>query len=132
MKKCPSCSEPVQGRTDKKFCSPCCKSAYHYQQNRDRPNNLFKQIDDQMKHNRRILKEYNKAGKATVRKEVLEKAGFSPQYFTHYRSGGLLESQKRKRVLVLLRIWLYEAARKRQKQIRAGAVAALYEVTQQP
>ena len=87
MRKCPSCGEPVQGRTDKKFCTPYCKSAYHYQQNRDRSDNLFKRIDNQLKQNRRILKEYNKAGKATVRTEVLEQAGFSPKYFTHYWKG---------------------------------------------
>ena len=84
MKKCPACGELVQGRIDKRFCSPYCKSAYHYQQNRDRPDNLFKEIDDQLKRNRRILKEYNKAGKATVREEVLKKAGFLPKYFTHF------------------------------------------------
>ncbi|MGB3849468.1 MAG: hypothetical protein WA958_05830 [Tunicatimonas sp.] len=71
MRKCPSCGEPVQGRIDKRFCSPYCKSAYHYQQNRDRSDNLFKRIDNQLKQNRRILKKYNKAGKATVRTEVL-------------------------------------------------------------
>ncbi len=84
MRKCPTCGESVQGRTDKKFCTPYCKSAYHYQQNRDRPDNLFQQIDHQLKQNRRVLKEFNKAGKSTVRKEVLEKAGFSPRHFTHY------------------------------------------------
>jgi len=30
------------------------------------------------------LKLYNKAGKATLRKEVLLEEGFNPRYFTHY------------------------------------------------
>jgi len=34
--------------------------------------------------NRRLLKAYNKAGKATVRKETLLSDGFNPKYFTHY------------------------------------------------
>jgi hypothetical protein len=34
--------------------------------------------------NRRILKNFNKAGKATVRKEVLIEQGFNPKHFTHY------------------------------------------------
>jgi len=31
-----------------------------------------------------ILKDYNRGGKVTVRKEVLLNEGFDPQYFTHY------------------------------------------------
>ncbi len=84
MKSCPECGKELIGRVDKKFCSSYCKSAYHYQQNRDNEKNLFKQIDDQLKLNRRILKEYNKGGKATVRKEILLKEKFDPKYFTHY------------------------------------------------
>ena len=84
MKSCPACGETIEGRIDKKFCSTYCKSAFHYRKNRDRADNLFKEIDDQLKLNRRILKEYNKAGKVTIRKEVLIKEGFVPKYFTHY------------------------------------------------
>jgi hypothetical protein len=84
MKKCPSCGEELKGRVDKKFCSPYCKSSFHYQQNRDDEKNFFKKIDDQLKLNRRILKEFNKAGKAIVRKETLLENGFNPKNFTHY------------------------------------------------
>ena len=84
MKSCPECGKDLVGRVDKKFCSSYCKSAFHYQKNRDNEKNLFRKIDDQLKLNRRILKEYNKGGKATVRKELLLKEGFTPQYFTHY------------------------------------------------
>jgi hypothetical protein len=69
---------------DKKFCSPYCKSAYHYQQNKKKESSLYQSIDRQLKTNRRILKLYNKAGKATVRKEKLLSEGFNPRYFTHY------------------------------------------------
>ncbi|MGD1960374.1 MAG: hypothetical protein ACFB2Y_16050 [Fulvivirga sp.] len=84
MKTCPSCGEQITGRLDKKFCTPYSKSAYHYLKNRDRPQSQFKKIDKQLKLNRRILKEYNKAGKATVRKSVLLREAFNPKYFTHY------------------------------------------------
>ena len=84
MKACPNCGERFEGRVDKKFCSPYCKSAYHYQANRDKPETLFKTIDNQLKVNRRILKEYNKGGKVTVRKEELLDEGFNPKFFTHY------------------------------------------------
>lgn len=84
MRKCPECGKELIGRIDKRFCSSYCKSSYHYVKNRDNTGNLFKKIDNQLKQNRRILKEYNKGGKATVRIEVLHQKGFNPNYFTHY------------------------------------------------
>ena len=84
MPDCLHCHEPLVGRSDKKFCSPYCKSTYHYQQNKVRESSLFVKIDLQLKMNRRLLKAYNKAGKATVRKETLLSDGFNPKYFTHY------------------------------------------------
>jgi len=84
MSHCPECGEIVTGRVDKKFCSVYCKSAYHNQLNKDKEDNLFKKIDKHLKLNRRILKEYNKAGKATVRKSTLISEGFNPKYFTNY------------------------------------------------
>lgn len=83
-KKCAECGESLEGRVDKLFCNPYCKSSYHYREHRDDDTNLFKKIDDQLKLNRRVLKNYNKAGKAIVRKEELLKEGFSPKFFTHY------------------------------------------------
>ena len=86
MKKrpCKQCGEPVVGRLDKKFCRESCKSIYHYLQSQQKEESLFKTIDRQLKTNRRILKEFNRAGKATVRKQVLIDEGFNPKYFTHY------------------------------------------------
>ena len=84
MKVCPYCKEKVKGRIDKVFCTPYCKSSYHYQKTRDDENNLFKKIDDQLKLNRRLLKNYNKAGKAVIRKDELLEVGFNPKHFTHY------------------------------------------------
>ncbi|GAL64765.1 hypothetical protein JCM19300_123 [Algibacter lectus] len=37
-----------------------------------------------MKLNRKILKNFNKSGKATVRAKVVLELGFNPKYFTHY------------------------------------------------
>ncbi|NOZ47241.1 MAG: hypothetical protein GXO79_10740 [Chlorobi bacterium] len=83
-KKCLECNEILKGRSDKKFCSVYCKSAYHYKKNQEKDDNLFMTIDKILKQNRRILKTFNKAGKATVRKETLIAEGFNPKYFTHY------------------------------------------------
>lgn len=81
---CLDCGKELMGRIDQKFCSPYCKSSYHYDRNKSKGDSLFKKIDNQLKLNRRILKNFNKAGKATVRKEVLLKEGFNPKNFTHY------------------------------------------------
>ena len=83
-KKCLYCKEEVEGRLDKLFCNPSCKSAHHYQKSLEKEANMYNRIDAQLKTNRRLLKNFNKAGKATIRKEKLIEAGFDPKYFTHY------------------------------------------------
>ena len=84
MKKCLNCNEEFNGRSDRIFCSPYCKSNYHYQQRKEKEDSLYVKITKQLRLNRKILKEYNKAGKSTVRKQVLIDAGFNPKIFTHY------------------------------------------------
>jgi len=84
MRSCLECKEKLEGRVDKLFCTPYCKSAYHYKANKENEANLYVTIDRQLKTNRRLLKLYNKAGKAYVRKELLLKDGFNPKFFTHY------------------------------------------------
>ena len=84
QKTCLSCGKPLKGRIDKKFCDPFCKSSYHYKRSQEAAPKFYNKVDNQLKQNRRILKEYNKAGKATVRAEVLYEQGFNPNFFTHY------------------------------------------------
>ena len=81
---CLDCDEPIKEGVDKKFCSEYCRSSYHYERNKQKEATLFKKIDTQLKLNRRLMKNFNKAGKAVIRKEVLLKEGFNPKYFTHY------------------------------------------------
>lgn len=84
MKKCIECGEKIEGRIDKIFCSPYCKSSYHHKKNRGKEQSFYLKIDKQLKLNRQLLNHFNKAGKAVIRKEDLLKAGFNPKYFTHY------------------------------------------------
>ena len=81
---CVHCNTPLEGRVDKLFCNPNCKSAYHYVKSQEKDASMYNRIDRQLKQNRRLLKNYNKAGKSTIRKENLINAGFEPKYFTHY------------------------------------------------
>lgn len=83
-KTCCYCDKTLEGRSDKKFCDPYCKSAYHYQKSLEQSPKFYHKVDNQLKTNRRILKQFNKAGKSTVRASILIDEGFDPNFFTHY------------------------------------------------
>jgi hypothetical protein len=83
-RKCPQCNDSFEGRTDKVFCSDYCKSAFHYEKNKSKEKSRFKLVDEQLKTNRRILAKFNKSGKATVQKQIIEAEGFNPGFFTNY------------------------------------------------
>lgn len=83
-KECLHCGKPLEGRSDKKFCDPQCKSANQYEKEKQRPDRFYNKVDNQLKLNRRIMKEYNKGGKVTVRAKILLELGFNPKFFTHY------------------------------------------------
>jgi len=81
---CLACEKELKGRSDKRFCDLHCKSSYHYKRSLEEAPRFYNKVDNQLKQNRRILKEYNKAGKATLRATVLLEQGFNPNFFTHY------------------------------------------------
>lgn len=81
---CKHCGEEIQGRSDKLFCNPYCKSNFHYSQNKEEPDSMYKKIEKQLNKNRKLLQFYNQSGKATIRKEKLIEAGFNPRLMTHY------------------------------------------------
>lgn len=81
---CLACHTEIIGRSDKKFCDPHCKSHFQYQQIKDDKSSFHYKVTKQLKLNRKILKDHNKAGKATVRASDLKKLGFNPRIFTHY------------------------------------------------
>lgn len=84
---CLNCSLPVAGRTDKKFCDDACRSNYHGKfSNTDAA--YVKQINLQLKRNRKILLTLNPDGKAKVSRKELLAQGFDFQYFTGiYKTG---------------------------------------------
>ena len=83
-KECLHCGKELEGRTDKKYCDPQCKSSHQYKREKQQPERFYNKVDNQLRLNRRILKQYNKAGKATVRSKQLIEEGFHPKFFTHY------------------------------------------------
>lgn len=84
VRKCPVCENELRGRSDKKFCNPSCKSAFHYNALLEQGQSFYARVDRHLKKNRQLLKKYNKAGKSTVRAAVLIEEGFNPKFFTHY------------------------------------------------
>nr|WP_298895702.1 hypothetical protein [uncultured Psychroserpens sp.] len=81
---CLHCSKIIVGRSDKKYCDVHCKSLYQYQKSKTEAPRFYNKVDNQLKLNRKILKQYNRAGKATVRASVLHKEGFNSSFFTHF------------------------------------------------
>lgn len=82
-RQCLNCGAPLSGRIDKIFCTSNCRSAYHFEIRQTTERKYF-EVDKQLKINRKVLKKYNRNGKSTLRREVIHKEGFNPNYFTHY------------------------------------------------
>lgn len=81
---CLYCKNELVGRTDKKYCNLHCKSAYQYQKAKEQPGRFYNRVDNQLRLNRKLLKEYNKGGKVTVRAALLKEKGFDANFFTHF------------------------------------------------
>lgn len=84
MKKCLHCKKVLDGRSDKLYCDVHCKSAHQYLKTKKGEAGFYSKVDKQLKKNRSILKNYNKAGKAVVRASIMHGEGFDPNFFTHY------------------------------------------------
>ena len=61
MDQCIVCKKDMFGRSDKKYCSDHCRSAYYNQLNKD-ANNFVRNVNNTLRKNRRILKELNPSG----------------------------------------------------------------------
>ncbi len=81
-KLCLECSEPLLGRADKKFCSDQCRNTYNNRLNSD-STNLVRNINNQLRKNRRILSELNPEGKVKLHKDIMLSRGFSFKFVTH-------------------------------------------------
>lgn len=79
---CLFCNEPLKGRTDKKFCNSQCKSAYHNQASTN-AEAYIKQVNKQLRSNRRAMRKACPSGKATVRKAFLKTLGMDFKHITH-------------------------------------------------
>ncbi|MFT2011387.1 hypothetical protein ACMA1I_22130 [Pontibacter sp. 13R65] len=85
---CGQCGEALTGRADKRFCSDQCRAtAGNERKLRDRGEKIMREINALLRHNRQVLHKASPEGKTTLRRQVLELAGFDFRYFTHqYRT----------------------------------------------
>lgn len=80
---CLECGEPLQGRTDKKFCDDQCRSNYNNKLNSDATSDI-RNINNALRKNRRILLSVaGEEGKTKISRSKLNELGFNFKYFTH-------------------------------------------------
>jgi hypothetical protein len=84
MADCLECGRPLAGRIDKKFCSDMCRNAYNNRLNSD-SYNLIRNMNNQLRKNRRILEELCPEEKAKCSKSVLAGKGFDFNLITSVR-----------------------------------------------
>jgi len=80
---CLQCQKPVKGRSDKKFCTPACKSAFHNNISNIKLE-LFKETERVLRKNYTILDQHFNPGdkKVTIEADELDKEGFNWEYLT--------------------------------------------------
>ena len=79
---CLHCSEPLVGRSDKKFCDDHCRNTYHYENNREL-SNFTRKVNLRLRKNRNILARLNKHEKTKVHREQMLEEGFKFSYLTN-------------------------------------------------
>jgi len=91
IKTCLECGDPIKGRTDKKFCSDHCRTAFNNRLN-CKQTNYVRSVDHLLRKNRRILTSLNSTGKTKVKGVQLIEKGFDFSYFTNIhktKDGGI-------------------------------------------
>jgi predicted nucleic acid-binding Zn ribbon protein len=81
-RKCLECAEQLRGRTDQKFCSDQCRSAYNNKQYVE-TNTVIRMINRILKKNYSILNSLTAEGKTTATMNDLQKKGYRFDYFTY-------------------------------------------------
>jgi hypothetical protein len=81
LKQCLECSEPIKGRSDKKFCSDYCRNSYNNKVNIE-SKNLLRNINNRLSKNYKILNELNLTGKIKITKNKLVDKNFDFRLFT--------------------------------------------------
>ncbi len=84
-KVCLDCEQPIQGRSDKKFCDDNCRTNFHNQQ-KQHEEKVLRQINSILKRNRTILLRLSSGNNAIVPTNALVEANFNFHFCTHTQS----------------------------------------------
>ena len=84
MANCLECEKPLVGRVDKKFCSDMCRNSYNNRLNSD-SYNVVRNMNNQLRKNRRILEELCPEEKSKTTKGTLTSRGFDFNLITSVR-----------------------------------------------
>jgi hypothetical protein len=84
MKNCLECEKLLAGRVDKKFCSDMCRNSYNNRLNSD-SYNVIRNMNNQLRKNRRILEELCPEEKSRAAKTTLLAKGFDFHLITSIR-----------------------------------------------
>jgi hypothetical protein len=85
LKTCHECGEKIRGRSDKKFCSPDCRTCFH-NRHRGLESQVMRAINRVLLRNRKILMECaggNNSSRIPV--IILQSRGFDFSFYTHCR-----------------------------------------------
>lgn len=84
MRTCIECSIRIYGRSDKKYCSDSCRSAFNNRFNHSDVR-LIRQINKRLLRNRRILRHLMHLDALQISRTELIDIGFNFRYHTHIR-----------------------------------------------
>ncbi|MEQ9304315.1 MAG: hypothetical protein RJQ14_10415 [Marinoscillum sp.] len=80
-KQCIECGREFLGRSDKKFCSDGCRSAYNNKATGG-SDKFIRKVNRRLKKNRTIMQKLNPEGKTTTHRDQLLKEGFDFDFVT--------------------------------------------------
>lgn len=78
---CKTCSQPLKGRSDKKYCDELCRNSYHNQHKTARPG-CIRSINSRLLKNRQILEQLFLSQRGPVPRNHIERLGFLFPYHT--------------------------------------------------
>ena len=84
IRRCRECGQSLKGRSDKKYCSGHCRSAYHNRVN-TASKRLIRQINRVLSRNYKILSDLKSSGRKRVSRNELLLLNFGFQYCTSVR-----------------------------------------------
>ena len=82
MRKCLNCSEPINGRSDRKFCNDYCRNSYNNKL-RSGSNKQINQINRVLRKNRAILEKLHPGVQSNIHYHNMLQAGFNFNFMTN-------------------------------------------------